>query len=487
MKHLDLLNEFNSSISQLATQIEASSAMQLYDINKVSENLVLGLMRELFGWRQIRNLNADEKANFPGIDLADDDARVAIQVTSTTGLEKIKKTIETFLSHRLDAHYDRLIVYVLTRKQSSYSQAPLDLAGDGRVEFSANRDVMDFRDMASRAANASPKDLLAAVEVIRSYQRGGVAGGLAVADFDPPTTSLERVNLNLVEVYFPTTLYLADLCRSDMPQGKRYRNERKVVRDMLTDLNLRAPSDYEVNANRLITFHDLDNEHGPFAKLIERGTVTPLSSKEFYAIDEDHGRVFKSLLRFALQQKLYKHRVHWKHEDGLFVFMPLNDPDLLREETWVGQKTSTRRVFERKLNKNDPNKVFVCKHLAFGADFLRTDSGWYVALTPDWFFSYGDDYRRSMYADESLSWLKRKEVNRTVADHFRFLTSWLGALDQEDLFSAANGSTSTLTFGSVVSFGNHPALEDDAWLPLRDIVEDEDTSPMRGLFDSHEA
>ncbi|MBK7649425.1 MAG: SMEK domain-containing protein [Betaproteobacteria bacterium] len=485
MKHLDLLNEFNTSLAQLAVEIETSSAMQLYDINKVSENLVLGLIRELFGWNQLRNLNTDEKTNFPGIDLADDNARVAIQVTSTSGLDKIKNSIETFRSYRLNERYDRLIVYVLTRKQGSYSQAALNRATEGAIDFIADRDVMDYRDLASRAVNANPRQLLAVLEVLRSYQRGGVSSGLAEADFDPPTSVFEKVNLNLLEVYFPSTIYVADLRADDgKRQGKRHRNERKVVREILTSLNLRAPSDYEVNANRLITFHALDDEHGPFAKLIESGTVTPLGSREFYSIDDDHERIFKSLLRFSLQQKLFKHGVHWKHEDGLFVFMPLKDNDLLREETWVGQKTSTRRVFERKLNKNDPNKLFVCKHFAFGADFVRADDGWYIALTPDWFFSYGDDFRRSAYADESISWLKRKEVNRTVSDHFRFLTSWLGALDQDDLFSVTAGPASTMTFGNAVSFGNHPALDDDAWLPLRDLVEDEDTSPIKGLFDT---
>jgi hypothetical protein len=65
MKHLDLLNEFNTSLAQLAVEIETSSAMQLYDINKVSENLVLGLMRELFGWNQLRNLNTGREDQFP--------------------------------------------------------------------------------------------------------------------------------------------------------------------------------------------------------------------------------------------------------------------------------------------------------------------------------------------------------------------------------------------------------------------------------------
>ena len=126
MKHLDLLNEFRELMTQLSTQVEASSAMQHYDINKASENLVLGVLRELYGWRGLHNLNSEERANFPGIDLADGDASVAIQVTGTATLDKVKSTIETCLNHGLDRKYDRLVMYVLTRRQSSYSQDALD-------------------------------------------------------------------------------------------------------------------------------------------------------------------------------------------------------------------------------------------------------------------------------------------------------------------------------------------------------------------------
>lgn len=332
-------------MSQLSTQVEAASSMQLYDIHKVSENLILGVLRELYGWRHLRNLNATERANFPGIDLADDAAGVAIQVTATPTLDKIKSTIETFLAHGLDKKYQRVVVYVLGRKQTTYSQDAIDRAAKGKFKLDTANDILDHRDVCGVAVDVEPKQLVAAMEVVRTYMRGGVARGLGEEDFNPPTSATERVNLNLVEVYFPSTLYIADL-RDDLDalKSKKVRNERKMVREALGSLNLRAPSDYEVSAHQLITFHSLDNTHGPFAQMIELGTVTPLQAREFYGANDDRERVFKSLLRFTLQQKLYKHGVRWMHEDGLFVFVPWADADLLREESWVGQRTSKRRV-----------------------------------------------------------------------------------------------------------------------------------------------
>ena len=437
MKHLDLLNEFRFAMASLATQIEAASAMHTYDIHKVSENLVLGVLREIYGWRHLRNLNSTERADFPAIDLADDVAGVAIQVTGTPTLDKIKSTVATFINHGLYEKYQRVVVVVLGRKQTSYSQDAIDLAGQGKFKLDARRDILDQSDICSAAAEVTPQRLAAALEVVRAYMRGGIPRGLGEDDFDPPSSPPERVSLNLVEVYFPSTLYIANL-RDDLGviSSKRLRNERMVVREALRALDLRAPSDYEASGGQLITFHSLDETHGPFAQLIDLGTVTPLGTREFYSANYDRERIFKSLLRFTLQQKLFKHGVQWKHEDGLFIFVPRNEGDLIREENWVGQRASKRVVYERKLNKKDPNKTFLCKHLAFAVDFLTIEGRWYVAITPDWYFSFGDNYTRSAFADDNLSWLKRKEVNSTVGGHFRFLVAWLSALDQDDLFDS---------------------------------------------------
>lgn len=140
-----------------------------------------------------------------------------------------------------------------------------------------------------------------------------------------------------------------------------------------------------------------------------------MGSQEFASIDEDHERIFKSLLRRSLQNKLFRQAVHWMHEDGLFAFMPLNEKDFIREVTWQGKKANSRTVYERKMNKNDASKTFTCKHFAFSAEFLRSNNNWYVAITPEWYFSRGDEvYSRSSFADENISWLKRKENNQVV-------------------------------------------------------------------------
>ena len=470
MKHAELIVQFREELSKLSHEVEASVAMGHFDINKICEDVFCGIFKELYGFKALRNLNESEKHNFPGIDLADDDARIAIQVTSDKSLGKIKDSLEKIISHELHHKYDRIIFYILTRKQASYSTDSIRKICDGTIEFDASSDIIDFTDLASKAASASPQSLKAAVDVLGAYVRGcGV--GLAPQDFDPPMEPPETLSANLVELYYPQTLFIAEL-RAEVFDGNKIINQRKAVGTYVRKLERSVPSDYEVSGGRLITFHNLEDRDGPFHFLIEEGTAEPFSPADYFSIDQDHGRVFKSLLRFSLQQKLFRHRVLWKHKDGLFIFLPIKDVDNTRSISWTGKKKSERRVFERKFNRNDAKKVLSTRHFAFSVSFLTVQDEWYVSITPDWYFSYGDEYRRSNFGDSLLSGLKRMEKNRSVFDQFRFLCAWLKDLDSEDLFSDSAGSSPQLTFGNILELGGGPSLNEDLWEPL--VVVDED-------------
>lgn len=483
MKHISLINEFREELASLSREIEISTSMGHFDVNKVCEDLVCGLFRELFGLDKLRNLNNEEKQNFPSIDLADDHGRIAIQVTSTTNLGKIKDSITTFLAHKLNHKYDRLVIFLLTKKQASYSQSAVNQITNETFLFDVTHDVLDFTDLATKAANASPQILTKTISALRSYTRG-CEEGLSDEDFDPSIGVFEEVTANLIELYFPSTLFVADLIPDALKtlRGRKAINQRKNIRNILSEMSISVPSDYEVNGGKLITFHDLENRCNPYQKLIDNGTITPLSPKDFYSIDADHERIFKSLLRFVLQQKLYQHRVVWQHKEGIFIFLPIKDSHDNRKENWIGQKFSTRTVFERKYKTNDPSKVLSTKHFAFSTDFLNLNGQWYLSITPDWFFSYGDNYSKSWVAEKSLSGLKRLEKNRSVFDQFRFLSYWLSTLDSEDIFSLNEGSGPTLSFGGELKFSNAPKLDENQWEPLKADDIDDYAASTQSIF-----
>ncbi|MBT3022048.1 MAG: SMEK domain-containing protein [Candidatus Thiodiazotropha sp. (ex Lucina aurantia)] len=479
MKHVKVIDQFREELTKVSKEVEISVAMGHFDINKICEDVFCGIFKELYGLENLRNLNEDEKKNFPGIDLADDDARVAIQVTSDKTLEKIKDSIGKIIKHNLHEKYDRIIFYILTRKQGSYSKDSIEAACEGKIVFDVGEDILDFTDLATKAASATPMALKRAVDILGSYTRGCDVG-LAEQDFDPPEEPPETLAANMLELYFPQTLYIAELL-PEVFDGKKPRNQRKQVGTYVRSIEQSVPSDYEVSGGRLITFHNLEDQNNPFKLLIDEGTVEPFQPSDYYSIDEDHERVFKSLLRFCMQHKLHKHRVLWEYRERIFIFLPLEDSDNTRTETWIGQKRATRTVFERKFKRNEPEKVLSTRHFAFSLNFLTVEDEWYVAITPDWFFSYGDSYRQSAFGDKLLSGLKRMEKNRSVFDQFRFLCSWLRDLDSDDLFSENANTSPHITFGQILEFGGGRSLNEDLWEPLVVIDEDDSDQGRFGL------
>ena len=79
MKHVEVINQFREELATLSRQVEASVAMGHFDINKICEDVFCGIFKELYGLTALRNLNEEERQNYPGIDLADEDARVAFR------------------------------------------------------------------------------------------------------------------------------------------------------------------------------------------------------------------------------------------------------------------------------------------------------------------------------------------------------------------------------------------------------------------------
>lgn len=53
-KHQDVVNELRNSLAELVTKIEAASAMQLHDINRLAETVVLSPIRAILGMENIR-------------------------------------------------------------------------------------------------------------------------------------------------------------------------------------------------------------------------------------------------------------------------------------------------------------------------------------------------------------------------------------------------------------------------------------------------
>lgn len=126
-------------------QVKAASAIGRTDINLVAENVLIPLLKEIYGFENLRNLNYTDGANYPGVDLADDSARIAFQITATSGIDKIKDSLKQYVKHELWRRYDRVVVYILSERQKSYSATGFNKIIGDRFRFDPQSDVWDYR------------------------------------------------------------------------------------------------------------------------------------------------------------------------------------------------------------------------------------------------------------------------------------------------------------------------------------------------------
>lgn len=149
MQLLKLQDRINELMSIFVAQVKGSTAMGKTDINKIAETFLVPLLKEVYGYAELKNLNIEEQNNYPAVDLGDEVARVAIQITSTPDSDKIKDTLNCFVRHELYTKFDHLIIYILTEKQKTYFGRGYQDIIQGRFRFDKDIDIRDYRDLLS--------------------------------------------------------------------------------------------------------------------------------------------------------------------------------------------------------------------------------------------------------------------------------------------------------------------------------------------------
>ncbi|EAP1507265.1 hypothetical protein D6G40_23610, partial [Salmonella enterica] len=102
------IRKITNYLAVLSRGVEINASLNLLDINVQVEFFYRDFLNLCYGYNLI-NTNSEEQ-NYQSIDLADENMRVAIQVTSTPELEKIKNTVDGFIKKKQYEKYDRLIV-----------------------------------------------------------------------------------------------------------------------------------------------------------------------------------------------------------------------------------------------------------------------------------------------------------------------------------------------------------------------------------------
>jgi hypothetical protein len=103
------LNNLTHDIVLVQYYIDINQQAGFSDMTRLLEALSIKL------FHATHDLNLKNKnllhPNFPAIDLADDSARTAVQVTTNADAKKIRHTLKMFESHNLKTGYDSLIIF----------------------------------------------------------------------------------------------------------------------------------------------------------------------------------------------------------------------------------------------------------------------------------------------------------------------------------------------------------------------------------------
>ena len=482
------------------TEVQAHNQTGQYDINRLAEDVLVPVFRDAFGCQFLRNLNREQQ-NFAGIDLADDQARVAFQVTSDPKIDKVKDALNKVVANKHYLRYETIYVYVLTEKQKKYSKRPLQEITKGHFNFDPDVHIIDSSDVRARVAKLD-YELIQRVEQTLEVHFSKPAKYF-VRSHVP--TKTETLTLNMMPISFPDELFIArvNYDRREVIEASWDRefkipldsNERDVARAALEQKGLKFSADWVVRSNEIITFRDLRDESLPLVAIIDPATADPIPVKRYIRtpdgdLNVDRVNIMKDLLRNTLRQQLHHRGIVWQYESKLFIFTGPEDKDERKEE-WSSGRKGGRRVYHKVRSDDDPGRIWYHEHVAFEAGFDLYDSQWYLAIKPDWFCSY-NGYDKSEYQHKNrVSYLKKMSYNSDVIDQLHFIVDILHKDQKESLLQHSTGPS--IRLGELLRIEGAPPINDDEWLQqeekkkrqgLSRVMKGADEAP---LFGGHDA
>jgi len=471
LKQIGIENQLREVVGRLITEVDLATRQGRLDVNLISEDAWIPILKEVYQCPNLVNLNRKHK-NFPGIDLGDEQDRVAFQVTSSTDLDKVKSTLEQFKKRNYKNSFDELYIFMLRSKQKSYSQDAINNVIGDEISFDAKENIIDPGDILDKITGLR---LPAQERMLQEFR--AILGDVEVSvkELNAPESAPYILVSNLIEVTPPNVLYVAELCideESTISSAKRdlnYKGKRPnkhlLVRFALQIAGLDCHG-WAIFENRIFTFYDMEREPS-FKSIVDVGSIEELTTEDISQHElVEYQNLFKYLMKDTLRDQLLALNVNWSKQQRQFYFLPNEKDSEQRREEWVGKKLSRRKVFEKKYQTKDPAKVAFFKHLAFDISFIDVDSQWYATVTPSWYYTW-NLYKRNRFHDDLLSKQKRLEHNNSVRDQVRFVGYFL---------ANSRNDSDMITFGKLVEFqcSSNNSLEENE--DLGEVLEEEDVS-----------
>ncbi len=175
-----LIENISNNLAFSSTSAKFQNAVNLFSSNRVAQDFFCGLFNLVFGYN-LKDLDVlNGVSNYPAIDLGDENNKIAIQITTQAGSQKIKDTIKTFIKHELHKKYPRLVFFIIGNKQARYS----NFDTESKFIFNTKEDIWDDNFLIKKINNLDIETL----EKISAF-----------------------LEANLLELKFPETLYPDDI------------------------------------------------------------------------------------------------------------------------------------------------------------------------------------------------------------------------------------------------------------------------------------
>lgn len=144
------------SLSQLKLSITPRNRLGYTDLNIYCEDFfkeIINIIEEI----NLINLN-QEKPNYPGIDLGDENARVAYQITTDKSTSKVKETLNNISSKDKEL-YDDFYIFIIGEKQGQYTLKNKYLAIANEIDFDKKENIIDLNYIYKKTTNLSLDNL----------------------------------------------------------------------------------------------------------------------------------------------------------------------------------------------------------------------------------------------------------------------------------------------------------------------------------------
>lgn len=468
MERERLLQHAQSLLSSLRREIEVARNMGKGDLFTIAEDVVCPILGVVYDLPDLENLNVSESLNYPAIDLGDSKAGVAFQVTSRVRTNKIESTLDTFFDRGLHSTYSRLVFLALYEKQTTYPQERINEHVQAAFDFDVDRDVLDLRDMERKIAGVETPKLSQIVQILIDEITEGYVKNPRISD----KPKGEYLLSNLVKVDVPNFIYSGDLGidrkkliektweTEKVRSLKKRASWTQVIKTALR-LDEEPPiNDFIVHGGSLLTFHDLRNADERLSEYVLRDSVQKIRSEEFSDESFDKKRIFSYLLDRSFSQIVHHLGIKFHFKEKHYFFLPGEDKLEPRTEKWTSSHSS-RKVYSP--NRGEDGELWYAKQLAFRTRFTRIGTNWYLAITPDWYWSFDGYFDTYSEIGDKRDWLKNREYNNQVRNHFRFIHEYLEREMSRVVSSRKLNSYAFPSIGDVQRLGPAPLLDDDLW------------------------